>query len=221
MEDILKSARRATPWRSKPSAGNRTFSPSAIVWMAMRGEHQAEHARGDVEAGRAHARADPVRDRSTSQTSTQTQRDARDERRVCAAPPVCAAMMVVLIAPGPASSGTASGTTPDISRFQLLPPPRASGASRRPWRSAWRAPSAAAPGRRRPGTPAGSRPRASSALAEQRRAGEHQEHGQRHHLDQAPPARAIVARAVTLMKIGMARNGSSTAVSVTTKRRYS
>ena len=61
MEDILKAraaerAPRDPLQRFRLARGTARFRPSAMVWMAMRGEQQAEQARGDVEAGGAHAR---------------------------------------------------------------------------------------------------------------------------------------------------------------------
>ena len=66
--------------------------------------------------------------RSSSHSSAQTSTMQPMSAAVCPTPPRCAAMMVVLIAPGPASRGTASGTTPESS------PASSSRASSRVWR---------------------------------------------------------------------------------------
>ena len=154
--------------------------------------------------------AHDVRDAQHPPRPARDERDADDERRSCARRrPPAPAMMVVLIAPGPARSGTASGTTPGhLARLELLRFRRASGASRRPARSAWRAPSAAAPGRRRPGTPAGSR-RCTSSMPSPKIAAPASTRNTVSvtTLDEAPPRWRRRVPAVTLMKIGMARNG--------------
>lgn len=87
---------------------------------------------------------------------------------VCARPPAWAAMMVVPMAPGPASSGTASGTTPESA------PDSSSSASARDWRMPRREARAEELEQR---------------LAEDRRAGEHREDRKGHHAGEAlaPP----------------------------------
>ena len=90
--------------------------------------------------------------RSTSHVSRLTAAmTPRIAARWPAPTPFSAAMMVVLIAPGPARSGTASGTRSRAPRRSPVrrPLPRIGAERHRPARSASPAPSAAAPGHRR------------------------------------------------------------------------
>src|SRR6267378_2342792 len=109
--------------------------------------------------------------RSTHQSTAHTSATQTMSAATCARPPFCALMIVVLIAPGPASRGTASGTTPESS------PDSSSLAS-----------AAGLEGRH-----AGA-DQAQQALAEERRAGKHREHGERDDVRQAPPAGRIGGR---------------------------
>src|SRR5512135_61987 len=158
--------------------------------------------------------------RSTSQSSAHTSTMQTIIAARCISPPACAAMMVVPIAPGPASSGTASGTTPESS------PACSSSASAADWRTpptrAFSIASAIsstsppptlkagrlAPIRRSSASPKSAEPASTPNTVSV--------------MTRASAIRSADERAAVMpTKIGTARNGSSTAVSVTAKRRYS
>src|SRR5438034_831564 len=159
--------------------------------------------------------------RSTHQRTPHTSAMHTMSAATCTRPSFCALMIVVLIAPGPARSGTAKGTTPESS------PDSSSLASACVWRisptlafsiasairrstrppPAWNAGTLAPITRSKPSPksaePASTANTVSVTMSARRR------------------RPAGLAAEVTLRKIGTARNGSRTAVSVTRYRRYS
>ena len=130
-------------------------------------------------------------------------------------------MIVVPMAPGPASKGTASGTTP------LSSPDSSSSASSRDWRSppawAFSIASAMRSSTRPPPTWNAGRlaPRNLSSASPKIAAPASTTKTVRMTALASRLREAASREAATLRKIGTARNGSSTAVSVAMKRRYS
>ena len=153
-----------------------------------------------------------------TQVNAHTARRQATSAAKWAAPPACAARMVVLIAPGPASSGTASGTTPDSSPLcsslasscDWRTPPAWAFSIASAIRSSTRPPPTRNAGRLAPTSCSNCSPTSAeiastantvTVTTRTRRA-----------------RSASLRAAVRARKIGTARNGSRTAVSVTKKR---
>src|SRR5947207_3702075 len=221
MEDILDERAPRNPLALQASPGNSSFRPSAMVWMAIAASSRPSSRVAMLSPVVPIFGPTASAMRSNHQSTPHTSAMHTMSAATCTRPSFCALMIVVLIAPGPASSGTASGTTPERSpdssslasawvwrisptlAFSIASAIRRSTRPPPTWKAGTLAPITRSKPSPKSAEPASTANTVSVTMCARRR------------------RPAGLAAEVTLRKIGTARNGSRTAVSVTRNRRYS